>query len=258
MRRGIARTLAGRVVAHRTFPSRTAPRKPRWLAEVSRASRLSAPCGGFDVGPAGIIACYRASVGGSRARQNSGFRSATANLRRPSEPSQSTVRNREVGAAQPTRMRCWTDGWYRLSRRRGLCRRAGRRVGSGRAGAWPAADRAGPAAAGGMGGQCLARSAGDPDRLDFGCGGETARDPAQLGGLCAGSASPRGADPATVAQGLGQAAGLRSTGADGPARLVDAARRRDRAGGAAVHEPVSQRRGAVCRRPHRRRRAAPI
>ena len=46
-------------------------------------------------------------------------------------------------------------------------------------------------------------------RLDLGCGGQAARDPAQLGGLCAGAASPRDADPAAAAQGVGQAAGVR-------------------------------------------------
>src|SRR5207244_1848191 len=41
-----------------------------------------------------------------------------------------------------------------------------------------------------MGGQCLARSARDRDRLDLGRGGKAARDPAQLDGLRAASLPP--------------------------------------------------------------------
>ena len=87
------------------------------------------------------------------------------------------------------------EGAHRLSRRRGLHRRTRRGAGHRRAGAWAAAGRRRTAAPGRMGRQRLARSAGDRDRLDLGCGGETARGPAQLGGLCAGAASPRDADP---------------------------------------------------------------
>ena len=122
----------------------------------------------------------------------------------------------------------------------------------------PPADRLGAAAARGMGRECLARPAGDRDRLDFGCGRKAAGDPAQLGGLCASPLPARDADPGAAAESLGQAARLRDTAADGPARIVDPARCRDDARGAALHEPVSQWRDPFRRGSHRARRAAPI
>ena len=84
---------------------------------------------------------------------------------------------------------------HRLPRARRLRRRSRRRAGRGRArSAWAAGDRGGAGAGGGVGGQRLARSAADSDRLDRRRGDEVARDPAQLGALRARPPPPRGAD----------------------------------------------------------------
>ena len=68
----------------------------------------------------------------------------------------------------------------------------------------------GPAAPASMGCQCLARPAADHDRIDFGRGDPIARDPAQLGGLCAALLPTGGAHPGAAKQGLSQAPPLRN------------------------------------------------
>src|SRR6202022_3890722 len=78
-----------------------------------------------------------------------------------------------------------------------------------------------------------------------------ARDPAQLDGLRAAPAPPRHADPGATAGGVGQAAGVRDAGPGLAARLLDPPRREYAARGAALHEPISEWRVALCRRPHR-------
>src|SRR5438132_10785193 len=102
-----------------------------------------------------------------------------------------------------------------------------------------------------MGGQCLARSARDRDRLDLGRGGKAARDPAQLDGLRAASLPPCGLDPRTAPQGLIKAARLWNAAAHGSARLMDLARSGDDARVAALHQLLSAWRGPFCRRPQR-------
>src|SRR6516165_6647926 len=62
----------------------------------------------------------------------------------------------------------------------------------------------------------MARSAGDQGRLDFGRGGEIARDSAQLGILRAQTLPAGHLDPRTVAQSLIKAAGLRNAAAKAP------------------------------------------
>ena len=69
----------------------------------------------------------------------------------------------------------------RVSRGGRVCRRAGARAGRGRSRARTTAARAGAAATGGVGAECLARSGGNPGGLDRRCGKAAARDPAQLG-----------------------------------------------------------------------------
>src|SRR5207302_8626827 len=72
-----------------------------------------------------------------------------------------------------------------------------------------------------------------------------------LGALRAQTLPARDLDPRAAAQDLGKAARLRSRTARGTARLMDLARRRDGAGGAALHQPLPQWRGRFCRRSRR-------
>jgi hypothetical protein len=76
------------------------------------------------------------------------------------------------------------------------------------------------------------------DRLDFRCRGQIARDPAELGGLCAASLSPRHAHSREAAESIGQAARLWHPAAFRSPRLMDLARCRNDTCRAALHEPV--------------------
>ena len=67
-----------------------------------------------------------------------------------------------------------------------------------------------------MGAEYLARPGDDPDCLDRRRGAAAARDPAQLGGLCAAPPPPRDADPGAAAVGVGEAAGFREPAPTAP------------------------------------------
>jgi hypothetical protein len=141
------------------------------------------------------------------------------------------------GRAKPA-VRCWlSDSPYRLSRWRWFCRRTRARAWRRLPRAWPATDRRGTAAPHGMGGECMARSARNRGRLDFGRGDKAAGTPAELGGLRAPATSPRDTHSGATAQGVGQAARFLGSAPICAARLVDLARCRDHSRRAALLQP---------------------
>src|SRR5215469_7890844 len=102
-----------------------------------------------------------------------------------------------------------------------------------------------------MGRQYLARTAAPRHYVNWRCRQTTARDAAQLDALSDGTSSPCRARRRQAAQGFGQAFAFRRSGADGTARVMDAARREHAARGITMFEPVSERGGAFCRGQNR-------